>query len=214
MTAVSGYFIRNWGGGLQRFISSLIAINLFGEFTCRIISENVETFYGIYLTWLLFSFWIAASITLLPTAITYLCSVESHACISARTNDMLKCKDRHISICAVQCSCCTGLIVHGAETLGKTIPLPYNVANIASIVIACFRSSCHRYQGLFLQRYCSCWMHGVPHTRWYPVFHYSTFATSDFLFPHYIWQPFKIICLCIAYTYWCEKRIYIRRRTI
>lgn len=97
----------------------------------------------------------------MATVTTYVSTAGSEVFISARLNDMVKCKYKHISarlnhkakyrnenISArtMQESSCADHVSHSTILFGKTITVPFSVTKTAFVAIAYFSASCYRYR--------------------------------------------------------------------
>lgn len=138
-------------------------------------------FYGTYVTHLLFPFSFTEGHTLAAAGIAYVYSAESCACILARDNDMLKYMSAHFFTSTVQHICCSDQAYDSAKHFSETITLRFSITHIAFVFISCYSSSCHRYQGPFLEGYCSCQLRGTLYTRVHPGFRYGSFIALALL---------------------------------
>lgn len=144
-TTVIDCLIRSWDGGWWRFLPSLIALSLSSKSTCHFILVYTDLLYRMYITYLLRLFLFAEDNALPVAPINYVFSAENRTCISALLDGMLKWKEEHISMHAIQHRCCTDPVSHGAETFGETVISPYNVTNILFVFVSCFIYSFHGY---------------------------------------------------------------------
>lgn len=116
-------------------------------------------------------------------------------------NDVLKCKNGHISMYIKQCSSCIDSVSQGANSFCETPTLPFNVTNTVFVVFTYFGNSFHGFRTVSSKDIVPldfmCPIHTVASR--FPLWFVCNICT---FFAHFILKTFTIICLRISYMHW------------